>query len=143
MSRPSSRYSRHSASFLSRLSCKLMVNAASNQELTGQWIPCFSHTVHRGLRCGWHLPLYPELYPRWLYVFRPYRDIMLTSSGDPHPSPLLYHFGLSLPSLRPSLPIPFLTTISSRQSQRQSTLRRGHSELGVNHDGHQGLVGRD
>ena len=69
--------------------------------------------------------------------------VTLTSSGDPHPSPLLYHFGLSLPSLRPSLPIPFLPTIPPRQSQRQSTLRRGHSELGVNHDGHQGLVGRD
>jgi len=120
-----------------------MTNAASNQELTAQWLSRVSHTIRRWFRRSLYLPLNPELYPRWLYFLRPYRNITLISSGDPHPSPLLYHFGLPLPSLRPSLPISVLPTIPSRQSQRQSTLRRGHFELGVNYDGHQGLVGRD
>ena len=97
--------------------------------LTAQRLPCISHTIRRRLRCRRYLPLNTQLYPHWLYVHQSRRDTKLTSSGDPHPSPLLYHFSIPLPSLRPSLSIPLLPTIPTRQSECQSALWRGHFEL--------------
>jgi hypothetical protein len=64
-----------------------------------------------------------------MYVHQSLCHTTLTSSGHPHPSPLLYHISIPLPSLRPSLPIPLLPIVPTRQSECQSTLWRGHSEL--------------
>lgn len=50
--------------------------------------------------------------------------VTLTFSGDPHPGPLLHYFNLPLPGLRSRFPIPLLSTIPPRQSQRQPTFWR-------------------
>lgn len=44
------------------------------KELTAQWLPRVSHTIRGWFRCSRYLPLDPELYPRWLYVYYPYRQ---------------------------------------------------------------------
>jgi hypothetical protein len=84
------------------------------KKLTAQRLPCVSHTIRRRLRCRWYLPLHSQLYPHWLYVHQAHCNFLLTYSGDPHPSHLLYHFSIPLPSLRPSLSIPLLPTIPPR-----------------------------